>query len=151
MSILELFQHPNVSYTNLNLNSLEIKGVAVTPSISGEYNAGITLTNATNFSDTSGGTQYYNVNDMYTIFGEFKCDLAAVDNMTFAIDLVPGTTNSLAKRSIQCMSHRNGSQGFLTDFDSNISPSRLSIKMQATAPATKAGVFFFYTITYRNV
>lgn len=135
---------------DINCNTLEVKGVSITPPVTGQYNANFVLTNASGFSDTSGGTQFYQVGDMWTIFGEFKCNLAGVDNFNFDLDLAPGTINT-TKRSVQCGSHRVGGQGFLLDIDANTSPTRLSIRMRAAAPATVTGAFFPYCISYRNI
>lgn len=145
----------NLVTNDIDTNTLEVKGVPVTPPyapvpVTGQYNANIVLTNASNLSQPSGGTLFYQVGNMWTIFGEFKCDLAATNNFNFAIDLVAGTTNTVAKRSIQCSSHRNGGQPFLMDFDGNASPSRLTITMRSVAPATVVGQIFPYTITYQN-
>ena len=140
----------NIVANDCNVNTLEVKGSSITPPQTGQYDANIVLTNASNLSHPSGGTQYYQVGNMWTIFGEFKCDLAAVSSFNFAIDLAPGTVNT-AKRSVQCSSFRNGGQAFLVDIDGSTSSTRLSITMRSSTAATVAGAFFPYTISYVNV
>lgn len=144
----------NINANSINTESLIIDGVPITPPVVGLYNANITVTNATNVIPSS-STVYMSApgTGIYTIFGEFKCDVQAFNNVVLNIDLAPGTSCTLSRRTVSLSSNKSGGLLFMNSTDNNVTSTRFAITAYTNngvvaTPANQLATFFFYSITY---
>jgi hypothetical protein len=146
----------DAKFNSVDTVTLSINGVPFNPSsiTAGEYNANMVVTNATNGAAVA-STQYVSVNGVTTVFGEYKCDVQAFNNISLAFDLPAGTTSQLSKRTAVLSSNKAGGLMFSLSADAQTSNTRMVLTAYtnggtvATA-ANQIGTYFFYSFTFTN-
>jgi hypothetical protein len=137
----------------LNANSIKINGVPIEPATTGTYNSNIVITNATNVVLEETG--FIKNGKACQIFGQFRCDVGAFSGIAMAIDIIPGTTSNLLKRSFYLNSNKflAGAVAFTGINDSNFTLTRLNLSSGtfnnvACVPANQLNTVFQYGLTY---
>lgn len=144
----------DANFLSVDTVALSINGVPFTPPSAGEYNANMVVTNATNGAPVS-TTQYVTSNGVTTVFGEYKCDVQAFNNISLAFDLPAGTTSQLSKRTAVLSSNKAGGLLFSLSADAQTSNTRMVLTAYtnggtvATA-ANQVGTYFFYSFMFAN-
>lgn len=141
---------------SLDTKTLSFNGVPFTPPsiTTGEYNANMVVTNATNGVPAS-STQYVSINGVTTLFGEYKCDVGAFNNITLSFDLPAGTTSQLSKRSAVLSSNKAGGLMFSLTSDAQTSNTRMVLTAYTNGgvvatPANQITTYFYYSFTFTN-
>jgi len=146
--------HLNIGADLVDCKELIVDGVHIPNASTSSYNANIALTGATNLFDPQ-GTKMFRINNTYTLFGFFICDVQAVNRVTMTFDVAPGTASSLANRTISLVSNKNtaGAKAFVSSIDSNVTATRIAISsntfdQSVAVPANQIGTTFYYQFIY---
>lgn len=149
----------NNSWLNFNINdlqtkTLEVNGMPYLVQNTGTYNANISVTGCNNVLDPQ-TTHFVQQGNFFTIFGYFRGDVQAVNSVTLQLDIAPGTTSSLANRTLYFGSNKGlaGSKAFIAGSDGNVSPTRVSLTtntydQSVCVAANQLNTTFYYNLTY---
>lgn len=122
--------------------------------VTGTYDASISVTGGTNLADPQ-KTHYMRLGATVMLFGWFRCDVSATSTVDMEINLLTGTSISLANRAVSLVSNNDvaGAKAFITSSDGNVTTTRMNVTTRTydgsnAVPGDQIGTEFYYNIIY---